>query len=219
MTLQQELFETLAQVARALGSGPRLALLTRLSQADASVEVLASTTGLTVGNTSQHLQQLRRAGLVTAHRSGKQMIYQLTDERIITLMSLLRQVAETNVAEMERLVSRLFADDDADGALEAVSKEALLTGLKSGQVALLVDVRPEDEYAAGHLPEAINIPLDQMEDMLDRLPRDREIVAYCRGPYCSLSHEAVQRLRQLGYKIRRFREGYPEWKAAGLPVA
>src|SRR5699024_8239518 len=108
MTLQQELFETLAQVARALGSGPRLALLTRLSQADASVEVLASTTGLTVGNTSQHLQQLRRAGLVTAHRSGKQMIYQLTDERIITLMSLLRQVAETNVAEMERLVSRLF---------------------------------------------------------------------------------------------------------------
>lgn len=219
MTLQQELFETLAQVARALGSGPRLALLTRLSQADASVEVLASTTGLTVGNTSQHLQQLRRAGLVTAHRSGKQMIYQLTDERIITLMSLLRQVAETNVAEMERLVSRLFADDDADGALEAVSKEALLTGLKSGQVALLVDVRPEDEYAAGHLPEAINIPLEQMEDMLDRLPRDREIVAYCRGPYCSLSHEAVQRLRQLGYKIRRFREGYPEWKAAGLPVA
>jgi ArsR family transcriptional regulator len=217
MTLQQDLFDTLSQVARALGNGHRLALLTRLAQADASVETLASTTGLTVGNASQHLQQLRRAGLVTARRSGKQMIYQLTDERIVTLMELLRQVAETNLAEMERLVGRLFADDDAGEALEAVSKDALLAELKSGRVVLL-DVRPEDEYEAGHLPEAINIPLPQLENMLDKLPREREIVAYCRGPYCSLSHEAAQRLRQLGYRIRRFREGYPEWKAAGLPV-
>lgn len=217
MTSQQDLLDTLAQVARALGNGHRLALLERLAQADASVETLASTAGLTVGNASQHLQQLRRAGLVTASRCGKQMIYHLTDERIVILMGLLRQVAETNLAEMERLVSQLFADDDAEGALEAVSRDALLAGLKSGKVTLL-DVRPEEEFEAGHLPEAINIPLEQLEDMLDKLPRDKEIVAYCRGAYCVLSHEAVQRLRQLGYRVRRFEEGYPEWKAAGLPV-
>lgn len=218
MTSQQDLLDTLAQVARALGNGHRLALLERLAQGGASVESLANTTDLTIGNASQHLQQLRRAGLVTAQRSGKQMIYRLTDERIVTLLGLLRQVAETNLAEMERLVSRLFAEDDADGVLEAVGRDELLAGLASGEVTLL-DVRPEEEFTAGHLPEAINIPLEQLEDMLDKLPRDREIVAYCRGPYCVLSHEAVQRLRQLGYRVRRFEEGYPEWKAAGLPVA
>lgn len=218
MTSQQDLLDMLAQVARALGNGHRLALLERLAQGGASVENLANTADLTIGNASQHLQHLRRAGLVTAQRSGKQMIYRLTDERIVNLLGLLRQVAETNLAEMERLVSRLFAEDDADGVLEAVSRDELLAGLASGEVALL-DVRPEEEYEAGHLPEAINIPLEQLEDMLGKLPRDREIVAYCRGPYCVLSHEAVQRLRQLGYRVRRFEEGYPEWKAAGLPIA
>ncbi|MCE8018003.1 metalloregulator ArsR/SmtB family transcription factor [Halomonas sp. MCCC 1A17488] len=218
MTSQQDLLDTLAQVARALGNGHRLALLERLAQGDAAVETLANTTDLTIGNASQHLQHLRRAGLVTAQRSGKQMIYRLTDERIVNLLGLLRQVAETNLAEMERLVSRLFAEDDADGALEAVGRDELLAGLASGEVTLL-DVRPEEEYEAGHLPEAINIPLEQLEDMLGKLPKDREFVAYCRGPYCALSHEAVQRLRQLGYRVRRFEEGYPEWKAAGLPIA
>jgi rhodanese-related sulfurtransferase len=193
-------------------------LLERLAQGGAAVESLANTADLTIGNASQHLQHLRRAGLVTAQRFGKQMIYRLTDERIVQLLALLRQLAETNLAEMERLVSRLFAEDDADGALEAVTRDELLAGLSCGNVALL-DVRPEEEFEAGHLPEAINIPLEQLEGMLDKLPQDREIVAYCRGPYCVLSHAAVQRLRQLGYRIRRFEEGYPEWKAAGLPVA
>ncbi|WP_111414015.1 ArsR/SmtB family transcription factor [Billgrantia lactosivorans] len=218
MPSQQDLLDMLAQVARALGNGHRLALLERLAQGDAAVETLANTSDLTIGNASQHLQHLRRAGLVTAQRSGKQMIYRLTDERIVNLLGLLRQVAETNLAEMERLVSRLFAEDDADGVLEAVSRDELLAGLASGEVTLL-DVRPEEEYEAGHLPEAINIPLEQLDDMPGKLPKDREIVAYCRGPYCVLSHEAVQRLRQLGYRVRRFEEGYPEWKAAGLPIA
>lgn len=221
MSDQQQLLDTLAQVGRALGNGHRLALLERLAQGEAPVETLATAAGLTVGNASQHLQQLRRAGLVTASRAGKQMIYRLTDERIVGLMGLLREIAETNLAEMERLVGQLFADDDADdanGALEAVTRDELMAGLERGEVALL-DVRPEDEFSAGHLPEAINIPLPELEQMLERLPRDKEIVAYCRGPYCALSHEAVQRLRALGYRVRRFEEGYPEWKAAGLPVA
>lgn len=217
MTSQQDLFDTLAQVGKALGSGHRLALLERIAQGNASVETLASTADLTVGNASAHLQHLRRAGLVTATRSGKQMIYRLTDQRIVMLLGLLREVAETNLAEMERLVSRVFADDNPDGALEAISRDELLSGLKSGTMELL-DVRPKDEFEAGHLPKAINIPLDQLETMLDALPRDREIIAYCRGPHCVLSHQAVQRLRKLGYHVRRFDEGFPEWKAAGLPI-
>jgi len=217
MASRQDLLDTLAQVGKALGSGHRLALLERLAQSEASVETLANTAELTVGNASAHLQHLRRAGLVTATRSGKQVIYRLTDERIVTLMSLLRDVAETNLAEMERLISRLFGSDDPDGSLEAVSRDDLLAGLREGSVALL-DVRPHEEFQAGHLPDAINIPLDELETMLDALPRDREIVAYCRGPYCVLSHEAVERLRKLGFRVRRFDEGFPEWKAAGLPV-
>lgn len=217
MTSRQDLLDTLAQVGKALGSGHRLALLERLAQAEASVETLANTAELTVGNASAHLQHLRRAGLVTATRSGKQVIYRLTDERIVHLMSLLREVAETNLAEMERLVSRVFGSDDPGGSLEAVSRDDLLDGLRAGSVALL-DVRPHEEFQAGHLPDAINIPLDELETMLDALPRDREIVAYCRGPYCVLSHEAVERLRKLGFRVRRFDEGFPEWKAAGLPV-
>ena len=217
MTSRQDLLDTLAQVARALGHGHRLALLERLAQGEAAVETLASSANLTVGNASQHLQHLRRAGLVTANRAGKQMIYRLTDQRTITLLGLMRQVAETNLAEMERLVSQLFADDDADGALEPMSREELLSGLQSGAVTLL-DVRPEEEFEAGHLPQAINVPLDQLEAMFAELPREKEIVAYCRGPYCVFSHKAVQRLRQVGYRARRFEEGFPEWKAAGLPV-
>lgn len=217
MTSRQDLLDTLAQIGKALGSGHRLALLERLAQSEASVETLANTAELTVGNASAHLQHLRRAGLVTATRSGKQVIYRLTDERIVHLMSLLREVAETNLAEMERLVSRLFDSDDPGGSLEAVSRDDLLAGLREGSVALL-DVRPHEEFQAGHLPDAINIPLDELETMLDALPRDREIVAYCRGPYCVLSHEAVERLRKLGFRVRRLDEGFPEWKAAGLPV-
>lgn len=215
---RHELFDTLAQVGRALGHGNRLELLDRLAQAEATVDRLTRVTGLSVANCSQHLQQLRRAGLVTTRRDGRQIVYRLTDERVVQLITLMREVAETNLAEVERLVGRLFADDDADGVLEPMSREALRAGVENGDIALL-DVRPEDEYQAGHLPSAINIPIEQLEQMLDRLPRDQEIVAYCRGPYCVLSHEAVRILRQRGFRVRRYQEGYPEWKAAGLPVA
>lgn len=217
MALRQDLLDTLAQVGKALGSGHRLALLERLAQSETSVDTLAETTGLTIGNASAHLQHLRRAGLVTATRSRQQMIYRLTDQRIVTLLALVRGIAETNLAEMERLVSRLFADDDSSGSLRAVSRAELMAGLENGSMAVL-DVRPEDEYRAGHLPDAINTPIEQMEAMLDDLPHDREIVAYCRGPYCVFSHQAVQYLRKLGYRVRRLDEGFPEWKAAGLPI-
>lgn len=217
MTSKQDLHNTLALVAQGFANGHRLTLLERLAQSDASVETLAKSADLTFGNASQHLQHLRRSGLVTAKRDGKQIFYSLSDQRIITLLSLLRQVAETNVADMERQLARLFADENADNELKPVSRDELKAGLKTGTMAVL-DVRPEVEYAAGHLPGAINIPLGELENLLTLLPRNKEIVAYCRGPYCVLSHEAAKRLRTLGFNVRRFEEGFPEWKAAGLPV-
>lgn len=218
----QAVFDTLSQLGRALGSGHRLALLEQLAQTETRVEALAQATDLSVANASQHLQQLRRAGLVSTRREGRQVVYRLSDERIVTLIALMRKIAETNIAEMERLVERLFAneslDGDADSALEPMSRQALQNALQRGEVVLL-DVRPQEEYHAGHLPDAINIPVEQLETMLQHLPRDQEIVAYCRGPYCVLAHEAVQRLRRHGFRVRRYEEGFPEWRAAGLPVA
>lgn len=214
---RHELYQTLAQVGRALGNGHRLELLEHLAQRQASVQTLANAVGLPLANASQHLQHLRRAGLVTTERQGRQILYGLTDDRIVVLMGVMREVAETNLAEMERLVGKLFADDDADGALEPMSREELRGALQRGDV-VLVDVRPEEEFEAGHLPHAVNAPIEEIEQVLDHLPRSREIVAYCRGPYCALSHEAVQLLRRRGYRVRRYEEGFPEWKAAGLPV-
>lgn len=215
---RHELFDTLAGVGRALGNGNRLELLEQLAQAEAPVESLARACSLSVANTSQHLQHLRRAGLVTTRRDGRQVVYRLTDERIVTLLALMRDIAETNLAELERLVGQLFTETDTGGALEPMSREALLEVVKRGEVTLL-DVRPEEEYRAGHLPDAINAPVDRFEAVMDQLPADQEIVAYCRGPWCVLSHEAVQVLRRRGFHVRRYEEGYPEWRAAGLPVA
>jgi rhodanese-related sulfurtransferase/predicted transcriptional regulator len=215
---RHELYDALAQVGRALSNGNRLELLERLAQAEAPVESLAQAADLSVANASQHLQQLRRAGLVTARREGRQMIYRLTDERIVVLMEQLREIAERNLAEVERLVGQLFADEDAAGeALEPISREALRRRLEQGDIALL-DVRGEEEYRAGHLPGAINLPFERLEAMLDQLPKDQEIVAYCRGVYCVTSHRAVQLLRRRGFRVRRLEDGVPEWKAAGLPL-
>jgi len=216
-TSSHELYEILSRVGRALGHGNRLELLERLAQVETSVEGLARSTHLSIANTSQHLQHLRRAGLVTARRDGRQLVYRLTDERIVSLIGLMRDIAASNLAEVERLIGKLFTDNDADGGLRLMSRETLLAALQREEVSL-IDVRPEEEYHAGHLPSAINLPADKLERMLDRLPRDREIVAYCRGPYCVLSHEAVRVLGRRGFRARRYEEGYPEWKAAGLPV-
>jgi len=214
---QQEVLESLAQVAKSLGNGHRLAIIERLAQADLPVDSLAKAFDLPIANISQHLQTLRRSGLVKATRSGKQMVYCLSDDRIVLVINLLRQIAEDNVAEVEKLVQRLFTDEDAEIQLDAVSREELLEGIQNNNLTLL-DVRPQHEFEAGHLPEAINAPLDELENLLMHLPKDSDIVAYCRGPYCALSHKAVAKLSRLGYRVRRYEEGFPEWKALGLPI-
>ncbi|MDQ2764688.1 MAG: metalloregulator ArsR/SmtB family transcription factor [Pseudomonadota bacterium] len=209
--------QALAEVAKALGHEHRIELIEQLAQGPRSVDALATRVGLSVANASQHLQQLRRAGLVSAQRDGKRVIYSLADEAetdIVALIGGLRHVAEHTIAAMERVIGAYFQARDE---LEPVAATELVARLEEGSVVLL-DVRPEDEYGLGHLPGALNIPLRELEARLSDLPRDHEIVAYCRGPYCVLSFEAVAALRAKGFKVRRFEEGFPEWKAAGLPI-
>jgi len=208
------LFAQFAAVARATAHEHRLELLELVAQGERSVEALAQHTGLSIANASQHLQQLRRAGLVTAKRDGKYVLYQLADESVLDLLSALQRVAEKNVAEVDRIIRTYFLERDN---LEPVSRRALMERMKKGLVTVL-DVRPEDEYALGHLPGAINVPLGQLKRHLAKLDRKTEIVAYCRGPYCVLSFEAVAQLRAKGFKVRRLEDGLPEWRAAGLPV-
>ncbi|GGG17727.1 ArsR family transcriptional regulator [Caldovatus sediminis] len=176
--------------------------------------MLAERCGQPFANTSQHLQQLRRAGLVAVRRQGKHAIYRLADDAVLALLSALRRVAERNLAEVGQIVATYFADRSR---LEAVSRDELLARLAAGDVVLL-DVRPEDEYAAGHLPGALNVPLDRLDAAIATLPRDREVVAYCRGPYCVLSVEAIEALRARGFRARRLEDGFLEWRAAGLAV-
>jgi rhodanese-related sulfurtransferase len=212
---KQAIFASLAEVAQALGHAHRLELLEHVAQGMRSVEELSARANLSFANTSRHLQILRRARLVDTERRGKHVLYRLAgDAEVVELMRALGRVGERNVAEVSRVMTDYFYARDA---LEAVSRTDLISRLRDGLVTVL-DVRPEDEFALGHLPGALNIPLGKLKDRLGELPADREVIAYCRGPYCVLSFEAVAALRARGYRVRRLEDGYPEWKAAGLPI-
>ena len=211
---KRDLYVQFAAVAKAIANEHRLELLELVAQGERSVEALAERSGLSVANASQHLQHLRRAGLVTARRQAKFVLYRLADDAVLTMLAAMQKVAERNVGEVERILRSYFHERDD---LEPVSRAELARRMKQGLVTVL-DVRPEDEFALGHLPGARNVPLSQLKRQLSKLDRKTEIVAYCRGPYCVLSFEAVAQLRKLGFKARRLEDGLPEWKAAGLPV-
>lgn len=208
------LFDRFAEVAKALGHGRRLEILELAAQGEPSVETVAERTGLSVANASQHLQHLRRVGLLASRRDGKYVRYRLSDPVAVDLLTALRRVAERNMAEVREMIGSYFRERDT---MEPVSRKELARRLKGGVVTVL-DVRPEDEYAAGHLPQAVNIPMRELARRLREIPKKREIVAYCRGPYCVLAFEAVALLRKRGFKVRRLEDGYPEWAASGLPV-
>lgn len=212
--MKRELYQSIAKVAQALANGNRLQLLEFMAQGERSVDALAGMTGMTVANASQHLQALRRAGIVSARKDGQRVFYRVAGDDVVRLYDGLRVVAESRLAEVRELVNDFLGDRRA---LEPVLADELLTRAKKGLVTVL-DVRPHEEYVAGHLPGAINVPLDRLEDYLATLPKKREIIAYCRGPYCLMSFEAVAALRKRGWKARRLQDGFPEWKAAGLPV-
>jgi rhodanese-related sulfurtransferase/predicted transcriptional regulator len=208
------LYQQIARVAQALGSDARLQLLEYVAQSERSVEELANMTRLSVANCSKHLQVLRQAGLVLARKEGLRVYYHLAGDDVGALFVSLRTVAEHRIAEIDRLLRNWLGQRDA---LEPVAASEVLKSVKKGLVTVL-DVRPAEEFVAGHLPGAINVPIDKLESFLSKLPKNKEVVAYCRGPYCLMSYDAVEKLRQHGWRARRLQDGFPEWRAAGLPV-
>jgi len=212
--IKDKLNEQFARIGHALSSPKRLELLELLHQCEKSVETLVANSGMSIANTSRHLQVLRGAGLVETRREGIYVFYRLPDDQVYEMVSSMKRVAESRLAEVERVLADL-ADDQND--VEVVDRAKLTKLAKAGKIIVL-DVRPEDEYVAGHIPHAISIPLDKLKSHLNKLPQDQQIVAYCRGPYCVLSGEAVRVLRSKGFEATRLGDGIAEWRAAGQPV-
>jgi rhodanese-related sulfurtransferase len=213
--LKRALFDEFARIGKALASGRRIELLDVLANGERSVEAVAGEVGLSVANTSQHLQILRQAGLVTTRREGTSIHYRLAAPEVFELWRTLRTLAGARLVEVERLAAAYLGARDE---LEPVTRQELARRLEDGDRLVVLDVRPAAEHAAGHLPGAVSIPVGELHRRLAELPADREIVAYCRGPYCAFAHEAVALLRQEGFSVRRLEDGLPEWQAAGLAV-
>jgi rhodanese-related sulfurtransferase len=209
------LFDGFAMVGKALGSGRRAELVDVLAQGERSVDELALEIGQSVANTSQHLQHLLRAGLVTTRREGTRIYYALASDRVRDLWQGLREVASSHVAELDRLAEAYLGDRSA---LESLSQTELRKRLRAGSV-VVIDVRPPSEYAAGHIAGARSVPIADLARRLKDLPKDTEVVAYCRGPYCVYADDAVRLLRRRGYRASRLVDGFPEWERAGLPTA
>jgi rhodanese-related sulfurtransferase/DNA-binding HxlR family transcriptional regulator len=209
------LFDEFARAAKALASGRRIEMLDVLANGERTVEALASEVGLSAANTSQHLQVLRQAGLVTSRRQRTSIHYRLAAPEVFQLWQVLRTLAASRLAEVERLAAAYLGARDE---LEPVTRKELARRLKAGDDLVVLDVRPAAKHAAGHLPGAVSIPVDELRRRLAELPGDREVVAYCRGPYCAFAHEAVAVLREAGLQARRLEDGLPEWQAAGLAV-
>ena len=209
-----ELFEHFARVGKAVASQPRLLLLDLLAQGEKTVEMLARQTGLTVGNTSAHLKALRQVSLVSPRKEGAHVFYRLSSHRVHEFVRTLQTLARGQLAEAREIIDDYFHDPDM---LEAVHSADLLDRVRAGEVTVL-DVRPPDEYAAGHIPGAISMPVGEIERRVAELPADGEIVAYCRGPYCIYAVRAVEALRRLGFRARRLEDGVPDWTSRGLPV-
>jgi rhodanese-related sulfurtransferase len=212
--VKEALYEQFARLGKALASPRRIELLDLLCQGERTVEALAEAARMGVTNTSAHLQVLRAARLVETRREGVKVYYRLADEEVCRFFFALRDLARARLAEVEQVVRDYL---EARDELEPVSRQALLERLGRGDVTVL-DVRPPEEFAAGHIPGARSVPLPELERRLDELPRDVEVVAYCRGPYCVLAPEALGILRAAGFRARRLEDGFPEWRLAGLPV-
>jgi rhodanese-related sulfurtransferase len=209
------LYESFAAVAKAPASGRRAEIIDVLAQGDRSVEEIADEIGQSVANTSHHLRAMARAGVLSTRRDGTRIYYALASDRVGELWSAVRDVAADHVAGLDKLAAAYLGDRDG---IEVIDRDELARRVTRGEV-LLLDVRPEGEYAAGHIAGARSVPVDDLRRHLRKLPRDAEVVAYCRGPYCVYADEAVRELTRKGFRARRLMDGFPEWKRAGLPVA
>ena len=212
---KRELFEQFARIGRATASPARLLLLDLLAQGEKTVETLAQQTGLTVGNTSAHLKELRLVSLVHTRKEGAYVHYRLASPRVNTFIRALQGLAGDQLAEARQILHDFFEEP---ASLEPVRSMDLLDRIRAGEVTV-IDVRPVDEYLAGHIAGAVSIPIDEIDRRLVELPSEHEIVAYCRGPYCVFSLQAVETLRNSGYRVRRLEDGMPDWATRGLPVA
>jgi rhodanese-related sulfurtransferase len=202
-------------MGKGLASGRRIEMLDVLANGERAVEGLAEQVGLSLANTSRHLQILREAGLVSSRRDGTSVLYRLAAPEVYEFWASLRSLAGKRLAEVDRLVEAYIGSRNG---LEPIGREELSRRLSSGEELVVLDVRPVEEFAAGHLPGAVSIPLAELERRLEQLPKDREVVAYCRGPFCAFAPEAVAVLRRRGYQATQLEDGLPEWAAAGLPV-
>lgn len=211
---KDRLFEQFARIGKALASPKRLEIVDLLAQGERTVEEIARETAMPVANASQHLQALKSARMVESRREGLYAYYRLAGEGVFLTWRAIRALGETHLAEVDRVVATYLEDREA---LEAVEAKELMERLGDGSVVVL-DVRPVEEYRAGHIPGAVSVPVDALEAALQTLPRDKEVVAYCRGPYCVFSDEVVRALRVRGYQASRLADGFPEWRAAGYPV-
>ena len=210
---KDRLYEQFARTAKAVASPKRIELLELLAQGEHTVEVLANATGMGVTNTSAHLQVLRHARLVEIRKAGTRAHYRLAGDEVAAFVASLRDLARARLAEVDRVVQDYFVARDA---LEPISRAELVERASRGEVVIL-DVRPAEEFAAGHIDGARSVPLDELERRLTELPPDHEVVAYCRGPYCAYAHDAVRRLRAAGRRARRLEDGWPEWRLSRQP--
>jgi rhodanese-related sulfurtransferase/DNA-binding transcriptional ArsR family regulator len=211
---KDQIFEQFARIGKALSSPKRLEILDLLAQAERTVEEIARETAMPVASASQHLQVLKGARMVETRREGLYVHYRLADEGVFLAWRAVRDLGESRLAEVDQVIKTYLKDR---AAMEAVDATGLMERLADGSV-VVIDVRPEEEYLAGHIPGALSVPVDSLEAALQVLPKDKEIVAYCRGPYCVFSDEAVRVLTARGHQASRLTEGFPEWQAAGYPV-
>lgn len=213
-TFKSDLFTQFARVGKTLSNANRLELLEFLAQGSRSVDSLAKVAKLSVANTSQHLQHLRQAGLVESRKEGIKVYYSISGDDVIGLLDALRDVAERHLSDVDKLVNTYLTAKDN---LDPIPAKELLIKAKQDLITVL-DVRPKEEFDAGHVQGAINIPIDELEQHLEQFSPEQEIVAYCRGPHCILAFDAVAQLREKGFQARRLENGFPEWKIAGLPT-
>jgi rhodanese-related sulfurtransferase len=213
--VKDALYEQFARVGKAFSSPKRVEILDLLGQTERTVEALSRATGMGVTNTSAHLQILKGARLIEARKAGTKVYYRLADDEVARLHIAFRDAASHHLAEVEQIARDFVVARDE---LEPLTRRELRERMR-GEAVVIVDVRPPEEYAAGHIPGAISLPLPELTERFRELPRDAEVVAYCRGPYCVLAPEAIQVLRERGFRTRRLEDGFPEWRLAGLPVA
>lgn len=212
--MKDRIYEQLARIGKAIASPQRIEIVELLAQGERTVEGLATALSMPVPNVSHHLQGLRAARLVVTRKEGTFVHYRLSDDDVFALAHLARTLAQRHLAEFDAVMRTFFAGRDP---MEPVTREELRGRLRAGEV-VLVDTRPVEEYRAGHIPGAVSLPVAELERRLAELPADKEVIAYCRGPYCVMAYEAVKKLRARGRRARRLVDGFPEWRAAGLPV-